>query len=196
MRDVIHLKPRERWPPPPPISPEGRIAGLTTSGCVIVSALAWLVVTIRIALCTKDCAIEPGLGGLVMLPVVVVLVGALALFRTILARPTDPEAGSAWRFGLGVIFAVGVVAAASWIPSLTCPAGTKLSFFGFCAGENGARLPAASWTWLRRLIDLAGVLVGFTLMRSRRWVRVTAPIAGVVFLVGTGLLLLRTLAKS
>jgi hypothetical protein len=169
--------------------------GLTTAGCVIVSAGAWLVVTIRIALCTQGCAIEPGLGGFVLMPVAVVLVAAVALLRSILGRPTDPEAGSSWWWvGLGVIFAVGVVAAASGIPSLTCPAGMKLSFFGFCAGERGARLPAASWVWLRRLIDVAGIVVGFTLMRSRRWVRVTAPVAGLVFLAGTGALLARTLA--
>lgn len=196
MRDILHLKPRERWPPPPPISPEGRIAGLTTSGCVMVSALAWLAVTIRIGLCTENCTIEPGLGGLVLLPVAVALVAAVAVFRAILDRPTDPEASSVWRFGLGVIFAVGVVAAASWIPSMTCPAGTKLSFFQFCAGENGARLPGTSWTLQRRLLDLAGVLVGCTVIRSRRWVKVTAPIAAVVFLGGTGALLLRTLAKN
>jgi len=197
MRDALHLRRKERWPPPSPISPEGRIVGLTTAGCVIASAVAWLAVTIRIALCTKGCAIEPGLGGLVLMPVAVALVAALALLRSILGRPADPEARSAWWWvGLGVIFSVGVVAAASGIPSLTCPDGAKLSFFGYCAGEHGARLPATRWVLQRRLIDVAGVVVGFTLMRSSRWVRVTAPVAGVVFLAGTGLLLVRTLVKS
>jgi hypothetical protein len=194
VRDLIRLRRKERWPPPPPISPEGRIAGLTATGCVIAGSVAWLVVTVRIALCTTGCDHPAGLGGLVLFVVAVPFVASIALFRSILARPTDPEAGAGWRFGLGVIFAVGVVAGASWIPSLTCPSGTKLSFFGFCAGANGARLEATSWVSIRRLIDVAGIVAGLTIMRSRRWVRVTAPVAGLVFLAGTGVLLARTLA--
>jgi hypothetical protein len=191
VREAIHRMQRERWPPSPPISPEGRIAGLTTTGCVIASAVVWLVVWVRIALCTQRCTVEPGLAGLIGMLVAVALVAAVAMARAILARPSDPDAGSAWVFGLSVIFAAGVVAAASTIPSLACPAGTKLSFFGFCAGENGARLPAASWTWLRRLIDVAGVVVGFTVVRSTRWVKIGAVVAGAAWLAGTGALLLK-----
>jgi hypothetical protein len=194
VRDLIRLRQKERWPPPPPISPEGRIAGLTTAGCVIASSVAWLAVAFRIALCTKGCEHPAGLGGLVLMLVAVPFIAGIALFRAILIRPTDPEATSAWRLGPAVIFAVGVVAGASWIPSLTCPSGTTLSFFGFCAGPHAARLEATSWVLYRRLIDLAGVVVGFTVMRSTRWVRATAPVAGLVFLAGTGALLARTLA--
>jgi hypothetical protein len=185
---------KERWPPPPPIAPEGRIAGLTTTGSVIAGCAAWLVVALRIALCTGVCEHVPGLGGLVMMVVAVPFVAAIALFRAILIRPTDPEASAAWRFGLSVIFTVGVVAGASWIPSLTCPPGTTLSFFGFCADGHGVRLEAANWVLQRRLIDVAGVLVGFTIIRSRRWVKVTAPVAAIVFVGGTVALLARTLA--
>jgi hypothetical protein len=191
VREAIRRGREERWPPRPPISPEGRIAGLTTTGCVIASAVVWLAVYTRIALCMKGCTVEPGLGGLIGLLVAVALVAAVALARATLSRPTDPEASSAWVFGLSVIFAVGVAAAASAIPSLSCPAGTKLSFFGFCGAENGTRLPAASWTWLRRLIDAAGLVVGFTLVRSRRWVKIGAVVAGAVWLVGSGVLLMK-----
>jgi hypothetical protein len=190
----MHRQPKERWPPPPAISPEGRIAGLTTTGSVIVASAIWLAVAFKIALCTKGCEHPAGLGGLVLLVVAVPFVAAIALFRSTIIRPTDPEAGAGWRFGLAVIFAVGAVAGAAWIPSLTCPTGTTLSFFGFCAGEQGARQEAASWVLQRRLIDVAGVVVGFTIIRSRRWVRVTAPVAGLVFVGGTVALLARTLA--
>jgi hypothetical protein len=192
--DLKRWQRKERWPPPPAISPEGRIAGLTTTGCVIASCAAWLWVAIRISMCTLGCEHEPGLGGLVMLVIALPFVAAIGLFRATIIRPTDPDASTAWRFGLSVIFAVGVVAGASWIPSLTCPPGTKLSFFGFCSNGQGVRLEAASWVLQRRLIDLAGVIVGFTIIRSRRWVRVTAPVAGLVFVGGTVALLARTLA--
>jgi hypothetical protein len=182
---------QDRWPPPNPISPEGRIAGLTTTGCVIVSALAWLVVLINLAVCTKHCDVEPGLAGLVMIPVALTLVAAVALGYRTLVRPTDPEAGTAWRFGLSVIFFLGVLAAASGIPNFTCPPGTQLSFFGFCAGPHGTRLDAAEWRWLRLSIDAVGFVVACTAIRSRRWVDVMAPIAGFVWLGGTGALLVR-----
>jgi hypothetical protein len=169
----------------------GRIAGLTTTGCVIVSALVWLVVWIRFALCVHECSFEPGLAGLIALLVAVALVAAVAMARAVLIRPTDPGAASTWRFGLSVIFAVGVIAAASVIPSLTCPTGTKLSFFGFCAGAHGARLPATSWTWVRRLIDVAGIVVGFTLVRSRRWITIGAVLASAVWLAGSVALLVK-----
>ena len=86
-----------------------------------------------------------------------------------------------------------MIAGASWIPSLTCPPGTTLSFFGFCSNGHGVRVEAANWVVQRRLIDVAGVVVGFTIIRSRRWVRVTAPVAGLVFVGGTVALLGRTL---
>ena len=59
---------------------------------------------------------------------------------------------------------------------------------------DGARIDRADWVLQRRLIDVAGVLVGFTIIRSRRWVRVTAPVATIVFVGGTVALLARTLA--
>jgi hypothetical protein len=198
LRDRILGHRRERWPPPQPISPVGRVAGLTTTGCVLATGVAWLAVTVKLALCTTGCAVEPGLAGLIAMPVAVAVIGAAALARNVLARPVeaDSDAGSGWVYGLATIFALGVVAAASGIPSLTCPDGMQLSFFGFCAAPDGSRVDAASWTWLRRWIDVAGIVVGFTLFRTKRWVHVTAPIAGAVWLGGTGSLLIRTLVRG
>ena len=192
---------RERWPPPTPISPAGRIAGLTTTGSVLAAGLAWLAVSVRVLLCTRGCTVAAGAGGLVAILVAGVVIAAAALLRATLPRPLDPEAGSGWVYGLGVIFAVGVIAAASGIPDLVCPAGTKLSFFGFCAGPHSTRLAATSWTWLRRWIDVAGIvlgglMVGFAALRTRRWVVVTAPIAALVWLAGTTALLLRTVGSG
>ena len=186
---------RERWPPPQPISPAGRLAALTTIGSVLVSSAVWLLVAGRIAMCTTGCTVAQGFGALVLFVAVPVAVAAVALLRHTLPRPVDPstDAGEGWVWGLAAIFALGAAAGAASIPTLTCPPGTTLSVFGFCAGNDGARIPATSWRWLRWTIGGAGVLIALTLIRSRRWVRVTAPVAAAVFLGGTGVLLWRSL---
>ena len=124
----MHRHRKERWPPPPPISPEGRIAGLTTTGCVIASCAAWLWVAIRISMCTLGCEHEPGLGGLVLLVFAVPFVAAIGLFRGTLIRTTDPEASAAWRFGLSVIFAVGVLAGEATTPKAVLDAQLRAAF--------------------------------------------------------------------
>jgi hypothetical protein len=198
VRAAIQRRRADRWPPPSPISEDGRLAGLTTTGCVALSAAVWLVVAFHVSQCTRHCTVEPGVGGLVAMMVAVVLVAAVALGWVVLGRPTDPDpgAGTGWVVGLSVIFSLGVIAGASGIPSLSCPAGTTLSFFGFCAGPGGTRSPAAEWAWLRHIIDVVGLAIGFTIIRSRRWVDVSAPIAATVWLGGTGALLARTLLRS
>ncbi len=165
---------------------------------MILSALVWLVVAFHVSQCTRHCTVEPGAGGLVAVLVVVVLVTAVALGWVVLGRPVDPDpgAGTGWVVGLSVIFSLGVIAGATAIPSLSCPAGTTLSFFGFCAGPEGTRSPAAAWAWLRHIVDVVGLVIGSTIIRSRRWVGVTAPIAAAVWLGGTGALLARTLLKG
>jgi hypothetical protein len=195
VRAAIQRRRENRWPPPTPISPDGRLAGLTTTGCVTLSAAVWLAVAFQITQCTQDCPLDQGVAGLVAMVVAPVLVAAAALGWVVLGRPTDPDpgVGTRWVLGLSVIFTLGVIAAASGIPSLACPAGTKLSFFGFCAGPDGSRSPAAEYAWLRHIVDVVGVVIGFTVIRSRRWVHVTAPIAAAVWLAGTGALLARTL---
>jgi hypothetical protein len=69
-----------------------------------------------------------------------------------------------------------------------------MSIFHYCSGRHDARIPLGQWAWLKNLIDLAALVIGVTLIGSKRWVRVTAPIAAAVFLFGTGWFLLRTLA--
>jgi hypothetical protein len=119
---------------------------------------------------------------------------ALGLMRAVLVRPVDEDGASSWRFGLSVLFVIGVVTAASRIGSLNCPPGSHLSTFGYCSGKHDARIVVNSWAWLKYLIDVAAVIVAVTLIGSRRWVRVAAPIAGAVFLFGTTSYLLKTIA--
>jgi hypothetical protein len=104
--------------------------------------------------------------------------------------------GSAWRFGLGAIFALGVIAAASRIPDLTCPRGYQLGG-ELCARVGvAARLAASDWVWLKDALIAAGIVVGAGVIAARRLTRYTWPVAALVWLAGTGLLLFTTLLRS
>ncbi len=183
-----------KWPPPDPISPDGRLAGLFTIGSVIIAALAWFAVGLNASMCAGLCTSTSDAGALVSAFTAALLVMAIALARGIWIRPVDPEGSTNWRFGLAVIFAIGVAGAATRVSSVTCPPGTHLSVFHYCSGKHDARIPTGEWGWLKNLIDFAGLIVGVTVVASRRHIKVMAPVAGIVFLAGTGWVLLRTLA--
>jgi len=129
-----------------------------------------------------------------ILPIVVVVLVGIA--RRVNDRPVDPGGSAGWLYGLSIIFVLGVAAAVTSIPTVTCPPGTTLSFFGFCAGAHRSRLPIHSNAGVKWLIDFAAVVIGFTVIRWKRWVRVGAAIAGIAWLAGIGDLLARTLGHG
>src|SRR5437867_9807178 len=88
-----------RWPPPSPISPAGKIAGLTTTGCVVASGIVWLVFSYRAFACTIDCAIPAALGGLLVVFVGAVVALMVWLAIGIIQRPVEPNGRSGWLWG-------------------------------------------------------------------------------------------------
>jgi hypothetical protein len=156
----------------------------------------WLFASYRAFACVHDCAILPGLGGLLVLFVSAIVAIVVRVAIGIAGRSVDTDGPSGWMFGLSVIFALGVLFAATRIPSYTCPAGMRLSAFHFCYAANSDRLPVSDWRWLKGVLDLAGALVAFTLIRAPRWPLVTAPIAGAVWLFGSLDLLVRRLVHT
>jgi len=184
------------WPPPAAISGPARVAALTTTIAIGVSGAAYSFAAIRGAMCVGLCVVNRGLAGLIMLAVVPATLAALASVRSVWRRPVGPAGGSGWRFGLGAIFAVGVWAAASRIPDLTCPHGYELGG-ELCARVGvAARLAASRWILLKDALTGVGIIVGFTVIAARRLTRYTWPVAALVWLVGTGLLLATTLLRA
>jgi hypothetical protein len=161
-----------------------------------VTGVVWVGFSVRVFVCTGSCAVEPAVGGLLTLLISIGVVVMISFARSVAARPVDPEGSSAWLYGLSIIFALGVAAAVTRIPSVSCPPGSHLSFFGFCAGAHSARLAVHSREWIKALIDAAGIVVAFTLVRSKRWVHAGAPIAGAVWLAGTSDFLVRTMGRG
>jgi len=92
-----------------------------------------------------------------------------------------------------VIFAIGTTLVAMRIPGHTCPEGVHLNpIFQTCI-DGARRFDATSWVWPKRVVLLAGIVVGFTAMRSPLHVRLTAPIAALAWFAGTGWLLYDTM---
>ncbi len=162
------------------------VAGLTTTGCVVASGIVWLVFSYRAFACTGDCAIPPPLGGL--------LVVVLAI--SILQQPVESSGSSGWLWGLSVIFGLGIALGAMTLPSFSCPPGQSLSVFRFCSIANSDRFPVIDKRWMKDVADVAGVVVALTLIRWRRLVFVTAPIAGAVWLVGSLDFLVRRIVQA
>jgi hypothetical protein len=176
---------RRRWPPPTPISPAGMVAGLTTTGCVVASGIVWLVFSYRAFACTGDCAIPPPLGGLLVVVVGAIVALMVWLAISILQQPVESSGSSGWLWGLSVIFGLGIALGAMTLPSVSCPPGQHLSVFRFCYIASNDRFPVIDKRWMKDVADVAGVVVALTLIRWRRLVFVTAPIAGAVWLVGS-----------
>jgi hypothetical protein len=163
---------------------------------VFVSGLLWFFASFRAFACVRDCAVLPALGGLLVLCVSVVVVVMAWTAIGIIGRPVETDGSSGWMVGLSVIFALGVVFAATRIPSYACPMGMHLSHFGFCFASSSDRFPPTDWRWLKEVIALMGAIVAFTLIRIRRWAYVNAPIAGAVWLFGSLDLLMRRIVHA
>jgi len=161
---------------------------------VAITGIAYSVAAIRAASCTGLCRVNRGLAGLIMLAVIPATIGAAVWAWSTWQRGVSPAAdGDGWRFGLAVIFAVGVAAAVSRIPDLTCPAGYVLG--GELCAKVGvaARVDASRWIAAKDALTIAGILVGFVVIAARRLVPFTWPVAAATWLAGTGLLLAATL---
>jgi hypothetical protein len=184
---------REPWPPPAPISHEGKVAGLTATICLAVVGAAYSYAAIRATMCVGFCVVNRGLAGLLTLAVVPATLAAVASIRSVSRRPVAATGDARWRFGLGAIFAIGVAAAASRIPDLTCPTGYALGGDLCARVGNAARLDAANWVWLKDALIAGGIVLGATVIRARSLIPSTAVVAAIVWVGGTGFLLVSTL---
>ncbi|HEV8565024.1 MAG TPA: hypothetical protein VGR41_08910 [Actinomycetota bacterium] len=188
---------REPWPPPQPISREGRLAGYTTTIAVAVVGIAYTVAAARAAMCVGLCRVNQGFAAIIVMAVVVLTASAIASLRSVARRPVSDAGDSRWRVGLSVILLLGAVAGASRIPDFTCPAGYRMGI-ELCAAPNGARIDARSWVWLKDALYLAAVAVAvaLSLERTRRLVIITAAVAAAAWFGGTGVLLFSTLLRG
>jgi hypothetical protein len=187
---------RARRPPAEEVSFAGRLAGLTVGVCLAVSGAAFLGASWDELRCTpagERCDDVAGVGGAVSFVALVVAIGGGAIVVRTARRPVLESASSAWTWGLAAIFATGTMLVALRMPGHTCPDGVHLSpVFNVCI-DGARRFDATSWVWPKRLLAIAGLAIGFTLIRSSERVWLTATVAALAWFAGTGWLLYDTM---
>jgi hypothetical protein len=183
----------------PEISPAGRLSALVTAGCLVVTGAAYLIESWDEFTCDPSflpCAQLAGRAGLISILALFAVIIGVGIALTVRLRPVDETGGSGWTWSLGFLFALGVLDAVTRLPSWTCPGGMHLDALAQLCINQATRFDAASWLWLKRLIVIAGLAVGFTVIPRPRWTFVTAPIAGLTWLFGFGWLLVDTVGRN
>jgi hypothetical protein len=185
--------------PPEDIGPAGHVAGLTVGACLLVTGLSFLVASWDELTCTPPgatCDDVAGTGGAVSLAALAAMIAGGAIIVLTARRPLVASGSTAWTWGLGTIFAIGVGLVALRLPGYSCPDGVHLSpIFNTCV-DGARRFDATSWVWPKRALFVAGVVAGVTVMRSPRRVWLTAPIAAAAWFAGTGWLLYDTMVTG
>ena len=180
------------------ISPEGLIAGRVFAVTAIVSAIAmvavswddiWRVCNELTGPCTERSA-----GAIILsfLSAAAVGWGLLILLRT-RRRPVDPEGSSRYVWALGILLALGSIFIASRIPAYTCTRGEFDDVLVLCQHPPTVS-EATSWLSWKRAIVVVGIPLGVLVAVLPRLVKLTAPLALVVWAAGFGWLLAGTMA--
>lgn len=124
--------------------------------------------------------------------------GGVAIAWRVHRRPVDRGGPDGWRWGLAIVFTVGLVALVTRFPDQTCPAGVHLSApFELCIDTStDARFDSTNWIWAKVIGIVVAPIIGFTLIASRRATAVAVPLTIVVWFAGIGWLLLDTVGRE
>jgi hypothetical protein len=179
------------------ISREGVIAAktlvalLVVTGVVIVAA-SWNELWRSCGgLVVSTCVNRAATAALISMFSIAAIGGAIVLGWRLRGRPVDPEGSSRYVIVLGVLFALGLLSVAGSIPAWTCPRGRWDEFLEMCL-RGQTRSDATSWLLLKRAIVLVGLVGGVAIAFSRRWARVSAPLAVLGWFAGVGGFLVTT----
>jgi hypothetical protein len=182
------------------LSPEGRIAAWTIAGLLAVTGIATIVAAwdevwqicgdeLRGECVSRSSAAILASGAATAVIVVAVVIGV----RT-RRRATDPEGSSRWTWVLGGMTVVGAVVISGRIPAFTCVRGRFDELLGLCLHPPSTSEPS-SWMTEKGAIVVAGVVLGLVVAARPSWIRVTAPLAALVWLAGFGWLIADTLVR-
>jgi hypothetical protein len=186
---MVTLRPTRARRPPEEVAPTGRIAGLTVGACLAVSGVAFVVASWDELTCTPagaECDDIAGIGGAVTFVALAVAIAGIAIVALTARRPVLESGSSAWTWGLAVIFSIGAILVAMRVPGHSCPDGVHLNpVFDICI-DGARRFDATSWVWPKRALVLAGVVAGFTVVRTTRRIWIATPGAAIAWFGGTG----------
>lgn len=204
---------RQPWPPPDPIAPAGRTAAFVTASCLVLAGLAFASASIDELFCRgrvfgggnprtslgaqSECDAIAGLAGAVILLGLGAAAAGVVIAWRVRRRGLLREGGTGWKWGEGVVTAIGLAVLATRIPRYSCPPGFDLDGdFALCISAT-ARLDAAGHGLERMVVIGAGVVLGVALARLP-WIPryVAATITLGAWFAGMGWLLYDTMGGS
>lgn len=187
---------RQRRPTPDDIAPGGRLAGYVTGACLLVTGLGFLVPALPALNCTRGCTFSQHVAGLIATGAAAFVAAGAAILWSVHRHPVAADGDTGWTWGLGVLFILGMMLIASRLPRYVCPDGSTLDTnFAICIDARIRRSSPSDWIWAKRATIAAGWVLGLTVIRSPRWVWIAAPVAALVWLIGTGWLLVDTFLR-
>ena len=179
------------------ISADGLLAARVLAVTLIASAVALIAVSWddiwRVCNELSGPCTERSSGAIILsLAAVACLAWGVAIVLRTRRRPVDPEGSSRYVWALGVLLGLGAVFIASRIPAYTCSRGRFDEVLVLCQ-HPPTTSEATSWLLVKRLVVLAGLALAVLVAARPRWVRVTAPLAVVVWAAGFGWLIVDTM---
>jgi hypothetical protein len=202
---------RDRWPPPQPIHGWARTSAFTVAACLAAAGVATVVLAWNELTCTAAiyegpartappsvCEVLAGIGGVTTLLGLVAIAGSIAIVVNVRQREVSDQGADGWRWGLAVVFTIGLLVLVTRLPSQTCPGGARLDgLFRICIDEEaGTRFDSTSWIWAKSLLAIAAPVIGFALIPRRRLGGIAVVITVAVWSVAIGWLLLDTIGRD
>ncbi|HEU4355529.1 MAG TPA: hypothetical protein VFT27_08070 [Actinomycetota bacterium] len=179
------------------ISPEGRVAGLTLAGVLVVSGIVvivagWDELWRRCSASSEGCATSAAAASLAALGSVAAIVAGGWIWWRIGRRPVHPEGSPRFVVGIAVLFALGLLLLAWRIPAFTCELGRFDEVLDLCMHPPTTSEPV-HWSLLRLACVTLGLAGGVAIALWPKWIRLTAPLAVMAWAGGVGLFLSQTL---
>jgi hypothetical protein len=138
------------------------------------------------ALCpsgAEPCVHRAAAAGLTTIVSLIVIGVAVAIWINVRRRPVAGGGPSGYRWGLGALFAGGLVLASKQIPPWTCAVGRFDDVLHACVTLH-ARTEPTDWLPLKAGLIALGLLGGATIGLLRRWVGLSALVAAVGWIGG------------
>jgi hypothetical protein len=199
---MTHALPVGRWDDRavvalPEITAEGLIAARVFAATLVGSAAALIAVSWddiwRVCNEVSGPCTERSAGAIMLsfLSVAAIGWGVGILLRT-RRRAVDPEGTSRYAWALGVMLALGSIFIASRIPAYTCARGEFDDVLVLCQHPPTVSEATSLLMW-KRAIVLVGLVLGVVVAIRPRIVKLTAPLAVLVWAAGFGWLIAETM---
>lgn len=179
------------------ISAEGLLAGRVFAVTIIASAVAMVAVSWddiwRVCGGLSGSCIERSAGAIMLSLASVAAAGwGVGILIRTRRRPVDPEGSSRYAWALGVLLAIGAILIASRIPAYTCARGEFDDVLVLCQHPPTVSEATSLLPW-KRAIVVIGLVLGVLVAARPRLVKLTAPIAVLVWAAGFGWVLAETM---